>query len=62
MVEKEIKEQFCPPCLAIPVALAGTAVGTGLGGIGRSKKILIIISVVIVILSVLFGMYFLYFR
>jgi hypothetical protein len=59
--EKEIKEDFCPACIVVPLAMIG-----GVGGVASStakdeyktyKKIVFWISIIITIISFIIGIY-----
>ena len=61
--EKEIREDFCGACLAIPVALAGAGaagVGANKGGHSKTKKIMLWgglgVTLVTVIIAVIYLM------
>lgn len=57
--KKEIKEEFCPVCLIAPLAFSG--VGTAAYGETHSnKKSLFYVGIVITIISILIGLYYLY--
>ena len=63
MSETENKEEFCPVCVAVPLAMAGA----GMSGIGSTKdpkknkktrNIMLIVGIIITLLSLLIGLYF----
>ena len=63
--EEEIKEDFCPSCLVVPLAFAGagaTAAGSAKGKNKRMKKALMISGILTIILALLFGAYYLLFK
>jgi disulfide bond formation protein DsbB len=64
MSETENKEDFCPVCVAVPIAMAS---GAGIAGIGSkkdpkknksSKLIMLIVGILVSVLSLLIGLYF----
>jgi hypothetical protein len=63
---EEVKEDFCPSCLVVPLAFAGasaTAAGQTMGNSHKKmKKILVISGIVTITVTVLVGMYYLFFR
>lgn len=63
---KEVQEDFCPACVAVPLAFAGAgAAGVGMnkkGGRQKYKKMLLYIGVPTAIISILVAVYFLWIK
>jgi Na+/melibiose symporter-like transporter len=63
--KEEIKEDFCPSCIMIPVALAGTGLGVAgyneKGSHQTRKKIMLIGGILITVISLIISIYYLYF-
>lgn len=60
--KEETKEDFCPSCLVVPLALAGAGAAT-VGGTGKDKhkkwkKALLISGVVTIVITLLIIFYF----
>lgn len=61
---EEIKESFCPACVAVPLAMAGA----GAAGAGSSqkdkdlKKFMMIGGIVVSVISILVAVYFLFIK
>lgn len=63
--EKDVKEDFCPSCLVVPLAFAGagaTAAGSARGKNKRMKNVLFVSGIITIVLALLFGGYYLLFR
>lgn len=62
--KEEVREDFCPSCLVVPLAFAGAG-ATAAGSKGknkRMKKALMISGILTILLAVLFGGYYLLFK
>ena len=62
--KEDIKESFCPSCIAIPLAMAGAG-AAGYGNKvshGKMKKILLWGGIAVTIVSLLVALYFLYIK
>lgn len=61
--ENYIKENFCPSCLVIPLAVAGaSATGVSVSTSGKHKmrkKILLWSGIITIVLSIIIGVYYL---
>ena len=64
--KEDIKEDFCPSCLVVPIAFAGagaTAAGTTVSQKHKTmKKALLISGVVTVILTLIIGGYYIFYK
>ena len=64
MSETENKEDFCPVCVAVPLAMAGAGI-TGIGSTKDPKKnkstrnIMLIVGIIITLLSLIIGIIYL---
>jgi ABC-type Mn2+/Zn2+ transport system permease subunit len=60
----EIKEDFCPACIAVPLAMAGAGIaGAGSSGAkenAKRNKIMMWVGIVIALLSLVAGLYYAY--
>ncbi len=57
--KEEIREDFCPACVAVPLAMAG--VGTGKSASGKQSvfsKIIFWLSIIITILSIIVAIWY----
>jgi hypothetical protein len=64
MSEIENKEEFCPACVAVPIAMAGA----GMAGIGstkdpkknkKSRNIMLMVGIIVTLFSLLIGIIYL---
>lgn len=67
--EEKLKEDFCPPCLAVPaaLALAGGSVAASSTAVDREKhkklkKTMFIVGIVVAVLSILYSCYVLFIK
>jgi hypothetical protein len=64
MSETENKEDFCPACVAVPLAMAGAGM-TGIGSTKdpknnkKSKNILLVVGLIITLLCLAIGIFYL---
>jgi len=65
MSETENKEEFCPVCVAVPLAMAS---GAGIAGIGSTKdpkknkktrNIMLLVGIIVTLLSLIIGIFYL---
>lgn len=65
-VKENTREEFCGACLAVPLAMAGVGVGTAgavtKGSHQRSRKVMLWTGVILVLLSLLIAIYFLFIK
>lgn len=61
---EEIKESFCPACIALPLAMAGVG-ATGAGSSQKDKNLkkwMMIGGIVVSVISILVAVYFLFIK
>lgn len=65
-MENETKENFCPACIAIPLAMAGAGVsvasGNQKGKHQQRKKIMLWGGIAVTVLSIIIAIYFLFIK
>lgn len=58
--KEETKEDFCPSCLIVPLAMMATggAAGSKLGSNKKNKKIYLWTGIISIILAIFFALYY----
>jgi len=63
---EKIKEDFCPACVAIPLAMLGAGVSAGNSKYNKNyrkyKNIICIISIIMTLFAFFIGIYFLFIK
>lgn len=64
--EKNIREDFCPACAVIPLAMIGAGMSVGNNKFNRKyreyKNITLILSLILTIIPFMIGIYFLFIK
>lgn len=65
-MQQDVKEDFCPSCLVVPLAFAGasaTAAGKTMGNSHKqTKRILLYSGIATILLTLALGLYYLVFK